>query len=251
MLCAMRYVARLQISIAFAGIAVIATSCSRDPRTIKITADGKTSFSELVTSKSGLAADDLLTLQAAEARLKRASTIDSVVGKTIGDVIDIQKRWQAERLLLVDRLEPVYRAAKEIDAATRVGINFARYGELIRTMATELSVATDKLTTEEERRVTDLFTVALRTHQDAGTFWQVQIQKSYYEDVYEGGVGYSIGGRPPNSELVPLVEKYHLPIRSWSGYGGRMQSLSKNSIQVIWALAAAHTAAATDAYLAK
>lgn len=240
----------LLVLAAFTACSIFMTACSRDPHALLITSKDKEGFASLVASGKGLSADELVLRKDAESRAQKSHASDKVVGKTIGDVIADQRKWQADHDQLVGKLEPVYRSAKTIQGATSVGVNFAKYGELLQASATEINVANDKLSTDEERRVANLFKAAFQAYQDAGTCWQRQLREAsqeYDKYLYGGGVGYTLGKREPAPEIKSLVETYHLAIHNGPGY----QSVPKNSMQDIWVVADSKLGAAVDAYLAK
>jgi hypothetical protein len=205
-------------------VLLLAVGCSTDPHAVVISASSKENFTTLV----------------------------SVVGKTIADVVADQQKWRKDRDQLSKDLEPLYRSAKAIQAATGVGVSYLKYSELVQAFATEHTVANDKASTTEADRIVDLFRNALKAYQDAGALWRHQIEFGKYEDMYSGGVGYSIKGHT-EPELVRIVEEYKIPIRDGKlKYSqGAYQAIPKNSMQAVWPVADKRMNAAVEAYVAK
>jgi len=239
--------------VALAFVAVWTHGCSRDPNSITITEAHKDNVLALVGEESRISGDDRALLKAAESRARRSHTTATFVGKTVGTVIAGQRQWQAERERLRMVLEPVYRAAKTIEASVGVGVNLPKHQELIQALAAELNIAADKVTTDDERRVASLFAAVLEAYQHAGLLWTKSVESARYEWYRDGEIAYSIGKSPPNPELARLVEFYKIPVRDGKiqYIGTAFQALPKASIQIVWRVADSRLNEAVQAYSEK
>jgi hypothetical protein len=79
-------------------------------------------------------------------------------------------------------LDLVYRAAKTINAATSVGVTYAKFGDLVQNLATEISIAEDKVTTARERTVLEKYKAVLLAYKLSNDEWTLFIKNSKATD---------------------------------------------------------------------
>lgn len=103
--------------------------------------------------------------------------------------------------------EPLYRAGKDIAGAREVGVALIRYRELLQNLATEIKVAEDKATSEQERAFVSAYKDALTAFRDAETMWRAKIDLAA---VSRGEPVRIILKGPPENFFGPLVDKYKL-----------------------------------------
>lgn len=78
----------------------------------------------------------------------------------------------------VDRtkFDATYRAAKAVESAANVGVNYQRFSEVVQAFTTELSIAKDKATSDKERELVSSYTKALDPYRDSLTVWAWKIE---------------------------------------------------------------------------
>lgn len=238
---------------AILAVTMLTIRCSGDPHKIVVTEEHSKDFSVLVASKKGLTPEEIELVNDAQLRIQKTHTPEKIIGRTMSEIIADQKAWRVARQQLVSKLEPVYRSAKTIQSSIEVGVTYLKYGELLQAFATELSMASDKISTDEERRIGTLFAGVLQVYRDAGSLWKNQIENAQYEDLFDGGVNYSLKGLAPDGELKRIVDLYKIPIRNGriKYSGGSYQALPKNSMQIVWVSADKDLSDALGAYSMK
>jgi hypothetical protein len=70
----------------------------------------------------------------------------------------------------------LYRAGKAMEGGVAVGITYAKFGERLQDMATELSIANEKAHTEAERELVAAYGQALSTFSRALLAWNAKIE---------------------------------------------------------------------------
>lgn len=133
------------------------------------------------------------------------------------------------------KFEGVYRAAKSIESSTEVGVPYLKFGDLLRNLATEVSIADDKAKTKKEREVLGIYSEALTMYRDSYTLWRYKVEGAW---VLSGRI------MVDSAEIEHIVEKYNLhkideyPIAdAIAKECGFSTTISENSFQVIWTLA--------------
>lgn len=76
----------------------------------------------------------------------------------------------------VAKFETLNRTAENLRMATSIGVNHFEFSKLLRDFATELSLTKDKLNTEKEKEVWDLFAKAFQMYQQSYSLWKDKIQ---------------------------------------------------------------------------
>jgi hypothetical protein len=128
------------------------------------------------------------------------------------------------------KFEAINRAAKSIEAAITVGVNYQKFEQLLQDLATEILVANDKVSFQDEKKLLEIYSEVLTTYQDSGTLWHHKIQhprdangETYVEQ---------------DQEVSAITAKYNLSTRRPGGFFGDTEMiLVDDSIKVIWAKA--------------
>lgn len=91
------------------------------------------------------------------------------------------------------KFEKVHRAARALDAATDVGINYRKYQDLIQDLATEVKLVEDDETNDVEKRLAALYGEILDSSVDAAKWWRMSIDsvKPDSNNRYESAAHYS------------------------------------------------------------
>lgn len=126
------------------------------------------------------------------------------------------------------KMEPAYLAAKAIGGSTSVGVNYAKFQELLQQFQTQLSIVADKRPTSAERAILDHYATSTAIYVDSLALWKLQITEgSYLSDYGPASV---------------LKAKYSLPVSS----AGAIDA--EAGVQAIWAKAAQEVALGNDLY---
>jgi hypothetical protein len=126
------------------------------------------------------------------------------------------------------KFEPLYRAGKNFVGAVDVGINYQKFTDLLQAMASELSIATDKVNNEKEKQLLALYAEAFSAYKDCGTLWDYKIKDA---GSYSGYILFDMSNQAVRVKnrtswryrevLVPIVQKYNLFAETKSsGSGG-------------------------------
>src|SRR6266705_3529705 len=106
----------------------------------------------------------------------------------------------------VKKFDAVYRAFKEIEGATAVGVTQMQFGPLLQRTATEMSILTDRLKTDPERDLAKRYAEALNDYQDSAYLCQ---KSSEYPRAFENEAVFTIG-KTTDPQLERMVKKYGL-----------------------------------------
>ncbi len=131
------------------------------------------------------------------------------------------------------KFESVHRAGRSIEAGTRVGINQVKFEELVQNLAGEIAIARDKLESEEEKEILEIYSATLFIYQDSLALWRA---KTKYATAIErlGGTGRILIG----SEVSSIVAKYQLQTEPLNpAFPTGFQAVSEDSIQLLWGAA--------------
>lgn len=133
------------------------------------------------------------------------------------------------------KFESVHRAGIAVEAATKVGVNYAKFQDLVQSFALEVSVAQEKAETEDEQMLAKSYAGALGAYQDSLTVWALLFN--------ETNLGWKSYGVLERDEVIvydyaePIVLKYHLTTKPWrlERRYGRAQVLNAHeAIHTIW-----------------
>ncbi|MGI8785170.1 MAG: hypothetical protein ACR2L2_16150 [Acidobacteriota bacterium] len=78
------------------------------------------------------------------------------------------------------KFEGVYRAAKAVEGASNSGVNCLKFSELLQSLATELSILSDKISTEQEKELAALYVAVSATYQDSSMLWKAKLDTKYH-----------------------------------------------------------------------
>jgi len=142
------------------------------------------------------------------------------------------------------KFDSVYRITKEIDGATKVGIAYLNFGELLRKFSSEIEITKDKISTKQEKDFLVLYENVLECYQDSLTLWKNIID--YHID--EAG-GQIVGVHGVIESLTPIFTKYNIVLEHDDVY--RVDFIPKTSLEQIWGEAAKKSNEANDIFLGK
>lgn len=138
------------------------------------------------------------------------------------------------------KFEGLYRAGKTVDAAVGVSVTLPKFRELVQAFATELSIAKDRASVAEERRLVDLYADALNVYRDSLALWDAQIdQHSKIADFNAGLLCYG--------DVQEIAARYGLPCVEYGPDG--MKVVPNESQQYLWSVAGVKLRKANASYL--
>ena len=140
------------------------------------------------------------------------------------------------------RFEGLYRACRALQGGTSVGVSYAAFSELLQHLATEILIASDHASSEDEKAMIKAYADVATTYKDSAILWKNQIESSKYE--------WTKGQILQEAELVPIVAKYKLPTAQQPVYGKRWPVLPADSMQRVWLIADEEAQKATRLYFA-
>jgi hypothetical protein len=147
------------------------------------------------------------------------------------------------------KFEALYRSAKTMQASLSVGLTYVKFGELKQALATEISIAADKASSEREKALVAAYADILTTLQDSAALWEKQIKDHNPELVREGEL-------IVEGAVVPIVQKYGIPQRprkrTFESIGKvvRWNVAGPNAMQAAWEVAGKQMARANAMYYA-
>jgi len=137
--------------------------------------------------------------------------------------------------------QPLYRAARAVDGAIAAGVSYADLGSLVRQLSTELLIAGDSATSDDDKKLVAAYGELLATYKDSLTVWKHQIDSGKYEWLH--------GQIPVDPEVAPLVQKYNLPTTDAGTSAEPFRVASASSLQVVWGAASVKSREAVSLYL--
>lgn len=138
----------------------------------------------------------------------------------------------------------LYSTTKEIEGATKVGIAYLNFAELLRKFSSEIEKVKDKASTSQEKELLVLYEKVLECYQDSLTLWKSIID--YHIDETGEQV---LGGHGVIESLRPLLMKYHIETERDPVYS--VDYIPQLSLQKIWQEASDNANKANDIYLGK
>jgi hypothetical protein len=133
------------------------------------------------------------------------------------------------------RFEPLYRAAKALEATPTVGITLIELRDLVQKALTEISIARDKSSTKYEREIIDLYEAGINPYLDS-----LKLFKARLESKNPNGIA-CVG------EVDSIALKYDFDCMKWEA-----QILIPNeSLQLLWEIGINGIKRANMAYLGK
>lgn len=134
------------------------------------------------------------------------------------------------------KFEATYRAVKSIGGALEVGITYPKFGELLQTLVTEISITEDKVKTPEEKQLLGQYREIAQMYKDSYTIWKQRLAAHAYDT---GIAGIPADRTDVTTEIRPLVAKYNLSTEpvTQSYTNVTYDTIANDSVQVIWAAA--------------
>jgi hypothetical protein len=139
------------------------------------------------------------------------------------------------------KFEPLYRAAKAIDASLSVSITLPDYRKGIQAMATEVSIAKDKAVAPEEQKLVELYSDTLSVYQDGLEIWDKKLElQAKYE--------FSKAIPCATEQITQIANRYNLNCIEWPGSSG-IVVIPNDTLQYLWAVAGTRLRKANASYL--
>jgi hypothetical protein len=131
------------------------------------------------------------------------------------------------------KFEAVNRAAKSMEASITVGVNYLKFQQLVQDLATEVLIAKDKVSSQDEKKLLGIYSEVVATYQDSAMLWNRKIEGPSRE---EGGTLYIILDQDNDQEVSLVAEKYNLATTT-SNTGTWKMIPTDASMKAIWAAA--------------
>jgi hypothetical protein len=144
--------------------------------------------------------------------------------------------------------EPVYRASKAIQGATGPGVTYAKFGELLQGLSTEIAIAKDHQLNEADKKLLALYDDALTAYKFSAKLWSLKIEA--HNDYWKDEIPVAFSGKPPGADVAPGLTQYGLvpENRVLKLTGAKYQALPKEAIQFVWTKADEILNQATEMY---
>ena len=78
-----------------------------------------------------------------------------------------------------EKFRKIYLSAKAIDASIKAGISFARFGEKVRNLAKEISVASDLQINKKEKELLEKYDELYEIYKDSAILWRSKSSKTW------------------------------------------------------------------------
>ena len=163
---------------------------------------------------------------------------------------------EAKPAFRAEIFDPVYRAAMELKSGQEVGMNRAKFGELLQKFSTEVSIANDKAESAAEQKIAEGYSQVLDIYKDAAALWDVEfkipdyrkaadyemenqklagkVPGEYFDFCVVAKVGIPINLYPDGSTgIEKLIERYNLPVEDNEGF----KYTPTRSVAIIWSKA--------------
>lgn len=147
--------------------------------------------------------------------------------------------------------EKLYQSAKAIEGSVSVGVNFQKFGELLQHFATEISIASEKAKSEEEKELLKTYLEILDIYKDSLRLWNFKISISC-------ATFYPVPCPIPSGYIYidkddPILKKYEFTISKNPNAVGSFTCcyLQEDSIPKIWSKAHEKLEKANNLYLGK
>ena len=87
-----------------------------------------------------------------------------------------------------NKFENINRAAKAIEAALQVGVNYQKFGDLVQGFATEILILKNELKNDEENKLVTSYNEALYIFIDSSKVWKHKVESSSYKWIPKGRI---------------------------------------------------------------
>jgi hypothetical protein len=130
-----------------------------------------------------------------------------------------------------DKFNNLNYAAKSVQGAITVGVNYVEYGALLQKYSTELLLLKNNNLIGYELDSYNLYKEALEIFIDARKIWEVKIESPKYNWIPKNNIFPLVG-------LTDIINKYGLKIDEIKDSSGKKWStISSDSIQILWSKA--------------
>ncbi len=135
------------------------------------------------------------------------------------------------------KFEKLYRAAKSIEGAVTIGVDYQKFGELLQNFVTEISIASDKAKSEEEKELLKIYSEILDMYQDSYRLWHSKNSLSC--ELFFPGTCPVPRGYIHVGEGDTIIKKYNFSAYENTKVTGDFNRyyIPEDSIQVIWSKA--------------
>jgi hypothetical protein len=140
-----------------------------------------------------------------------------------------------------ERFRPLYRTARNLDAALGSGVTYIKFGELLQELTAEVMVAGDVAKEESDQALVSAYTDLLTTYKDSAVVWKQKLESDKL-DFHKGRILVI-------EEVAPLIEKYKLPAKDNAIGDIKYRTLDPEAIQHVWAAAGEKSKKAREMYL--
>lgn len=142
------------------------------------------------------------------------------------------------------KYENLYRAAKAIQTATLVGVNYMKFGELLQNLSTEFSIADDMAKEDIEKKMISEYSNALMIYVESYVVWQKKIECIKYDWIPSGHIHI-------DDRIRYIVEKYSLSTEFHVDRVSKLKiyTITDDSLTIIWGEAGKHLEKASKIYL--
>ena len=126
--------------------------------------------------------------------------------------------------------EGAYRAFKQIEAATDIGVSKMKYDELIQNAAGELLVLSDLAKGTSDSLPLQHYQAAIEIYKDAGMLWADEISNVRWSFVPAGKFMLNSGG-------MRVAQRYHFSVDTIKYFSGRPDNYkvtSKDAVSELW-----------------
>jgi hypothetical protein len=147
------------------------------------------------------------------------------------------------------KFEPAYHAAKEIQSALAVGVNYSSFAPLVRELATQVSIAGDKASTTNELELLQTYWELVDRYKDSFSIWSTAVEQHTGPNSFNANPSDRDLIVVEGTSIVDLVPKYSFKTQPWGTFSsktyiGRVHGAipltllaSADARQIIWAQA--------------
>ena len=150
-----------------------------------------------------------------------------------------------------EKFRKIYLSAKAIDASIKAGISFARFGEKVRNLAKEISVASDLQINKKEKELLEKYDELYEIYKDSAILWQIKMKEASGE--YRGHINLEQNDST-RSILSPIIQKYPILVenKTSSKYGKPRRYINADAaMREIWKRARHLSEQSNNIYLGK
>ena len=150
-----------------------------------------------------------------------------------------------------EKFRKIYLSAKAIDASIKTGINFAGFGEKVRNLARETSIASDLQLNKKEKELLKKYDDLYELYRDSAILWQIKMKQA--SGKYRGHINLDQNDST-RSILSPIIQKYPFLVEdiTSSKYGKPPRYIDADAaMRKIWKMARNISEQSNNIYLRK